>query len=88
MTSYTADWVLPITSAPIGRGSITVQDGRIAAIGERAAADAVNLGRAAILPALVNAHTHLELSHLRGVIPRTERFIDWISAGKKLSESC
>ncbi len=80
MASFTADWVLPITGAPIGRGSITVQDGRIAAVGERAVADAVNLGRAAILPALVNAHTHLELSHLRGIIPPTERFIDWIRA--------
>jgi cytosine/adenosine deaminase-related metal-dependent hydrolase len=30
------------------------------------------------MPALVNAHTHLELSYLRGMVPPTETFIDWI----------
>src|SRR3989442_11831241 len=78
MISYTADWVLPMTGAPIDHGSITLEDGRIVAVQDRAGAGAVDLGRAAILPALVNAHTHLELSYLRGAVPRTERFIDWI----------
>src|SRR5256885_16486495 len=30
------------------------------------------------MPALVNAHTHIELSYLRRVVPRASRFIDWI----------
>ena len=30
------------------------------------------------MPALVNAHTHLELSHLRGVIPPSDNFLAWI----------
>jgi cytosine/adenosine deaminase-related metal-dependent hydrolase len=34
----------------------------------------------AILPALVNAHTHLELSYLAGVVPPAHRFLDWIRA--------
>ena len=80
MISYRAEWVLPISSVPIRNGSITIDEGRIVAVDERAASDAVNLGGAAILPALVNAHTHLELSHLRGAIPGTERFLDWIRA--------
>ena len=78
MTSFTAEWLLPINGDPIHHGSITVQDGRIATVHDRAAAGAIDLGRAAIMPALVNAHTHLELSYLRGVIPPTERFLDWI----------
>jgi len=76
--------VVPIHGEPIHHGFITVQDGRIAALSRRsdAGADpaAIDLGRAAIMPALVNTHTHLELSHLRGVIPPTGRFLDWIRA--------
>jgi cytosine/adenosine deaminase-related metal-dependent hydrolase len=78
MVSYTAEWVLPIAGEPIHHGSITVRDGRIAAVHERTDVAATDLGRVAIMPALVNAHTHLELSYLRGVIPPTERFLDWI----------
>jgi cytosine/adenosine deaminase-related metal-dependent hydrolase len=78
MVSYTAEWVLPIAGEPIHQGFVTVQDGRIAAVGERVDTAAIDLGRVAIMPALVNAHAHLELSYLRGVIPPTERFLDWI----------
>lgn len=51
---------------------------RIAGVGSGPAADAVDLGRAVILPALVNAHTHLELSYLRDRVPPSTRFIHWI----------
>ena len=78
MPAYTAEWVLPMTGEPRHRASISIENGRIAAIGEAAAAEAEDLGRMAIMPALVNAHTHLELSYLRGRVPRTERFLDWI----------
>ena len=58
--------------------------GRSTPAGSRAwdgvAAGASDLGRAAILPALVNAHTHLELSYLRGIMRPAERFLDWIRA--------
>jgi aminodeoxyfutalosine deaminase len=38
----------------------------------------IDLGAVAILPGLVNAHTHLELSRLRGRVPPTPEFTDWI----------
>jgi cytosine/adenosine deaminase-related metal-dependent hydrolase len=78
MPAYTAEWVLPMTGEPRHRASISIENGRIAAIGGAAAAEAVNLGRMAVMPALVNAHTHLELSYLRGRVPRTDKFLDWI----------
>jgi cytosine/adenosine deaminase-related metal-dependent hydrolase len=49
-------------------------------MGRQAPADAVDVGRAAMLPALVNAHTHLELSYLRGQVPPADHFLDWIRA--------
>ncbi len=38
----------------------------------------VDLGAVAILPGLVNAHTHLELSALRGQVPPTQTMPDWV----------
>ena len=67
-----------MTGEPIHRGAITIENGRIAAVHERAARDATDLGRVALMPALVNAHTHLELSYLRGRVPPAPAFIDWI----------
>jgi len=78
MIRYRADWVLPIADAPILGGWVALDGGRIAGLGSGPAADAVDLGRAVVLPSLVNAHTHLELSYLRGAVPASERFIDWV----------
>src|SRR5256885_1970985 len=78
MASYTAEWVLPMTGEPIHRGSVSIENGRIASVDDRAPAGAIDLGNVAVLPALVNAHAHLELSYLRGRVPPTGRFIDWI----------
>jgi cytosine/adenosine deaminase-related metal-dependent hydrolase len=76
--TYRAEWILPISAAPIRNGSFAIDGGVIAAVHAEAAADAVDLGRVAVLPALVNAHTHLELSYLRGRVPPQENFLDWI----------
>lgn len=72
---YTADWVLPITSAPIPNGAVAVVGTDIAFVGpctalpEAFTADRrVELGSAVLLPGLVNAHTHLELTAMRGFL--------------------
>jgi len=78
MPAYTAEWVLPMTGEPIHRGSVSIENGRIAGVDDRAPAGAIDLGDVAVLPALVNAHTHLELSYLRGRVPPAGTFIDWI----------
>jgi 5-methylthioadenosine/S-adenosylhomocysteine deaminase len=74
-TLYTADWVLPIASAPVRRGAVLVEDGRISWVGAQDAcpvtsdyATVVALGHAVLMPGLVNAHTHLELTVMRGFL--------------------
>jgi len=60
-----ADWVFPVDRAPIRGGYVDVSGERIAAVGSQPhTADVVDLGSAAILPGLVNAHVHLEFSDL------------------------
>lgn len=77
-----AAWVCPIDGPPRRDGWVHVVGGRIAAVGaghDAPHASAVaDLGSAVILPGLVNAHTHLELSWLRGRVPPATDFLDWV----------
>lgn len=66
---YTAQWVLPVARAAIERGAVAVHDGRISYVGpasEAPAGDRVDLGNCALMPGLVNTHSHLELTVMRG----------------------
>ena len=76
--TYRADWVLPIAGEPIANATITLDGERIVGVNHAPASGAVDLGHVAVLPSLVNAHTHLELSYLHGVVPPAQRFVDWI----------
>lgn len=61
--TYRARWVFPIDQPPIANGLVTIFAGRIVAVGARSdAGDIIDLGNVALLPAFVNAHTHLEFS--------------------------
>ena len=61
-----ARWVLPIEQPPIENGIVTIAGGRIVALGENVSGKPPrDLGDVALLPGLVNAHTHLEFSLLR-----------------------
>lgn len=85
-TIYAARWVLPISSAPILSGAIVVESERIVAVGERSKlaerfpdANARDLGDVVILPGLVNAHSHLELTAMRGFLePEEAHFFAWL----------
>ena len=77
---YHARWVLPITQPPIENGTVVERDGRISYVGPRAnapAGDDYELDDAILLPGLVNTHTHLELTAMRGFLEDLD-FADWI----------
>jgi cytosine/adenosine deaminase-related metal-dependent hydrolase len=74
---FSADWILPISDPPIDAGVVAIDEGRIVSVTQGQGAADVALGRVVVLPGLVNAHTHLELSYLHGRIPPASRFLDW-----------
>jgi cytosine/adenosine deaminase-related metal-dependent hydrolase len=80
MIRFRADWLLPIADDPLTDGWVAVENGRVMELGRGGAEGAIDVGRMAILPALVNAHTHLELSYLHGRIPASPRFGQWVRA--------
>lgn len=78
---FRSRWLLPIDRPPIAGGWVEVSAGRIASTGHGVPpAGAVDLGDVAILPGLVNAHTHLELSWLAGRVAPAVSMVDWIRA--------
>ena len=77
-TTYHARWVLPITEPAIEDGSVSVENGRITYVGTRRdAGHSIDLGDAILMPGLVNAHCHLELTAMRGFLEDLD-FRRWI----------
>jgi cytosine/adenosine deaminase-related metal-dependent hydrolase len=84
---HRAAWVLPISRPPIRDGWIVLDDGRIVAVGgpDAPPEDAVdddgeNPSSRLIMPGLVNAHVHFELSWMRGQVGRGESMPAWAAA--------
>lgn len=79
--------LLPVTGQPVTNGAVCIKDGKILEFGARgrllgkytARARLVDLGDSLVMPGLVNAHTHLELSHLPGRLGEPDGFFEWIS---------
>ena len=85
-TIYSARWVLPVSASPIEDGAVAVDGARIAGFGHRAEiverfpeSRLEDLGEAVILPGLVNTHTHLDLTAMRGYLENEETdFFAWL----------
>jgi cytosine/adenosine deaminase-related metal-dependent hydrolase len=72
-------WIFPVEGEAIEDGSITVQGDRIVAIEPHGRRNAdLDLGNVAVIPGLVNAHSHLDLSGLRGAGLPTDNFTNWL----------
>lgn len=88
MLTISAPWVVPIETPVIQDGSVVVNDGLIVDFGSRG--DIVNrypqsseiFYPCVLMPGLVNAHMHLELSHLQdSVKPQpNQKITEWIDA--------
>jgi cytosine/adenosine deaminase-related metal-dependent hydrolase len=81
ITSLKARVVAPIDRPPIAGGIVTFSRGRIVDVAASAPAGAapLDLGDVALLPGLVNAHTHLEFSDLEAPLGKPSmRLVDWI----------
>ena len=82
----TAGWVFPVSSPPIADGAVAIQEAQIVGLGTRAdlvagwpGASRWDLPEAALLPGLVNCHTHLELSSLSDPVTNGP-FAAWLVA--------
>lgn len=80
-----AQYVLPVTSDPIVGGAVLVRDGRIRDIGKTEMLrlrypdeEVLDYGTAAIMPGLVDLHTHMENSIMRGIVHDVP-YITWAS---------
>ena len=80
MRIISADWLIPGDGAPIENGAVTVEsDGTVAAVvADGAVKEASMHVHGILMPGLVNAHTHIELSALRGRVPSGGGFLPWV----------
>ena len=77
--TLSARFLFPIDQPPIANGCLTIRSGRVLTIDAQGTRSVdIDLGNAAILPGLVNAHTHLDLSGLRGQTPLSTDFVAWL----------
>ena len=81
-----ADYVLPISAEVIENGAAAIDETRIIAVGTRReivekypAAVVENFGEAVIMPGLINCHSHLEITAMRGFLDSVEHdFYSWL----------
>ncbi len=86
ITLYCAPWVLANSASPLAEGAIAVDGDRIVSVGpakilrEKFPESTVHeFSDSAIVPGLINAHSHLELTAMRGFLEREEGdFFAWL----------
>lgn len=83
---YCARWIVPMTTQAIEDGAVAIAGESIVGVGSRAELEArfpeaarEDFGEAAIIPGLVNCHSHLELTAMRGYLEDVEGdFFAWL----------
>jgi len=86
MRVYIARWLATVAAPPIRGAAIAVEGDRVCLAGRakdvlrEAPPDVVveDLGEVVLVPGLVNAHTHLELSWLAADPPAATEYVSWV----------
>jgi cytosine/adenosine deaminase-related metal-dependent hydrolase len=77
--TISARWVLPVAEQPLQYGQITVKNARIESIGPARGQRAdLHFDDCALIPGLVNIHTHLDLSGMKNLSPPSADFVSWL----------
>ena len=84
-SAYLAEWILPISAPPVRDGALIVEAGRIVQVttaqavrtNAQHAQHVTDFGKSILMPGLVNVHSHLELTALRGFLEGLE-FGRWL----------
>lgn len=80
---YRAGWVVVSSSIIIQNGYIRTRNGKILETGvfsgsSSGFSEVIDLGPGIIFPGLINGHTHLELSFLKGKLDFSQGFRQWV----------
>lgn len=79
--SLRARWLFPVEGPPLERAALVIRGERLGSIESDFDRPVdLDLGDVAVLPGLVNAHTHLDLTGARGQLPPEGKFTDWLRA--------
>ena len=95
MRIIVADHVLPISGPPLERGAVAIESGEIVAVGPMAQisdqfhdSKVEDFGAAVVIPGLVNCHSHLEITSMRGALDDVEGdFSAWLLKLNSLRQS-
>jgi cytosine/adenosine deaminase-related metal-dependent hydrolase len=76
----------PLCRAPFDDGALAIVGDRIVAVGRwrslrrHVVGPVTDLGEVLVLPGLINAHCHLDYTHMAGRFPPPKNFCDWIKS--------
>jgi cytosine/adenosine deaminase-related metal-dependent hydrolase len=76
--------VLPISAPPIANGAVVISGTRIVAVGgwskgmRGSSSQVTDLGEVLLMPGLINAHCHLDYTHMAGQFEPPKVFSDWL----------
>lgn len=93
MRYFSADYVVPVTSYPLRNGVIAVdEEGVICGVYDSISVPAganVEVLSGVLIPGFINAHCHLELSHMKGLLPKETglvKFIEEIMSSRSVKD--
>lgn len=78
MIRLRARWLFPGDSPPVPQAVLSLDGDRIDSITTGSSISAIDLGDVALVPGLLNAHTHLEFSNLSLPLEPRRHFAEWI----------